>query len=144
MTISDIAEARRRREERAALIASAADWALHNIPFGLAWRHSAAFHERWPGLDGPTLNAIYTELQRRIVTHFEAPVTEEQLNAAVTGLSGRYSVCMKAADWYEEHRSFAPGAPEFDQRVGEITFAEMILAVVEYLRRQLRAAGQLP
>lgn len=144
MTVTNIEDARRRRQERETRIRSAADWILHNLPFGISWRDSPIFRDRYPDIDGAALNAVTQEIQRRIVFEYSAPVTRAQLNLAVLGLSGRPEVWMRAADWLATH---LPGRgiddPEFHRHFGDLTMAELALATTERLKRELCAAGHL-
>lgn len=62
MTVTDIGEARRRREEHRATIATAADWIINHLPLAVPFRFNAKFHERWPGMSRAEL--VLAEIER--------------------------------------------------------------------------------
>ncbi|SKB85369.1 hypothetical protein [Sphingopyxis flava] len=145
MSVTDIAEARRRREDRRAAIVAAADWLIHNTVFWQSWRDNAEFYRRWPDFEAAELEAVGRDAERRVAIQLPTPITAADLDAAVAGLTGRYELWTRASNWllrYWPARGLDD--PEFVRHFGEMTMAELVLAAIERERRQLRALGQIP
>lgn len=139
MSVSDIEEARRRRDERQKLIVETADWAIHNTTVASPWQQDARLLDRCAGFSGPDWTALNNEIERRVAFQLNISATLEDLDAAVQGLSGRYERWTRAANWLER---YYPGLgldhPEFLRHFGDLTPAELALAAVENLRRNMR------
>lgn len=144
MTVTDITEVRRRRDEHAALVANAAEWILTAHPVQVPWIDSPDFHAKWPGLDHPTLSAIEATILTRLddwqaALIFTPDVTEAAVDEAMRSLPGRYEVCERAATWLDLFPDRDRHHPDFVRFFGDMTAAELVLANAERLRRVIRA-----
>lgn len=145
MTIIDLTEERRRREEHAALVASAAEWILTALPFRIPWVDNPDFHAKWPGLDRTTLGEIdaafmkrLSDLQAALVV--TADTTEADIDNAVGHLPGRPKLWDNAATWFNLYSDRDHWHPDFERYFGAMTAAEMVLTTAERLRRVVRAS----
>lgn len=126
MTVTDIGEARRRREEHRATIATAAYWVINNLPLAVPFRFNAKFHERWPGMSRAELDDVEAEVRRRL-DDFVKEIGSGNFAAAAQGLSGRREIWMGAGRWLQ-HRGI--NDPDFVRQFGDITGAELVLAEI--------------
>lgn len=147
MTISDIGEARRRRDEHAALVAAAAEWILTAHPVQVPWNDSPDFDAKWPGLDQSTRSAIEATILKRLddwqaALIFTPDVTEAAVDDAIRSLPGRYEVCERAATWLDLFPDRDRHHPDFVRFFGDMTAAELVLTNAERLRRVIRASSR--
>lgn len=145
MSVTDISEARRRREDRRAAIVAAADWVLHHVPLTQACLDDPELQRRWPDFDAGEWAEVGREIDRRMVIQLPNPCSAADLDAAVADLSGRYELWSRASNWlirYWPARDI--DHPEFERHFGEMTRAEVLLAAVDTARRRLRALGAIP
>lgn len=127
MGISPISEARHRRD----WIAEVADWIAANVPWTLEASQWAAFEARWPGLTEADLEEIDAELQRR----GEAICSSGDFGAVAATLPGRRECWAAAAAWLQCRFPEADiHHPEFFERFGHLTRAELLLAAIEHRR----------
>ena len=145
MSVVDIAEARRRRQAHAELVASAVEWILTAIPFRIPWADNPDFHSKWPGLDRSTLGEIEAARAQRL-TELQAALaltvgtTEAEIDNAVGHLPGRLDQCDRAATWLDLFPDRDPWHRDFERYFGDMTSAEMVLASAERMRRIIRAS----
>lgn len=131
MTVTHIGEARRRREEHRATIATAADWIINHLPLAVPFRFNAKFHERWPGMSRAELDDVGAEVRRRL-DGFVTNIGSGNFAAAAQGLSGRREIWMGAGRWLQQHSpDRGISDPDFVRQFGDITGAELVLAEVE-------------
>lgn len=131
MTVTDIGEARRRREEHRATIATAAQWIINNLPLALPFRFNAKFHERWPGMSRAELDEVATQVRHRLDGFIEN-IGRGDLDAAAQGLWGRHDVWIGAGRWMKQHYpDRGIDDPDFVRQFGDITGAELVLAEIE-------------
>lgn len=146
MSVINFTEARRRRDEHAALIASAVEWILTAIPFRIPWADNPDFHSKWPGLDRSTLGEIEAARAQRLsdlqaALALTVGTTEAAVDAAVGHLPGRRDQCDRAATWLDLYPDRDPWHPDFERYFGDMTSAEMVLVSAERMRRIIRASG---
>ena len=147
MTISDIGEARRRRDEHAALVSNAAEWILTTLPCRIPWIDNTDFHSKWPGLERSTIEEIEAMILKRLdgwqaVLAYTPDVTVADVDEAVCNLPGRREICERAATWLDLFPDRDRQHPDFVRFFGDMTAAEMILTTAERLRRLIRASGR--
>jgi len=132
MTVTDLNEARRRRDERANRAREIAQWVRDNAPFSQPWYDWPPFHERWPGLTQDELVAVHADLQgmqRRLQDR-------SFLIDFVANLTGRYEMWSRAANWMVRHEHIVdPTDPEFLRLFGHLSYSELLLSVMERERR---------
>lgn len=130
MTVADIGEARRRREDRARRVAAAADWVIGEIPWTADYRFHPDFSRKCAGMDHSDLVALNTELTRwaNYVEH------EADISLLAQSLSGRPERYMSATAWLFDDRSRRLHDQEFCRRFGDLTRAELVLAIAEHQR----------
>lgn len=133
MTISDIAEARRRRER----IAEVAHWALTVVPFTTDIRVHPDFQAKASDLTASEVAAVGNELARRVSEMYEPGVN---LTALAASLPGRYDRYSRAASWIILHPGFSDlgQTPDFMRQFSDLTMAELMLATIEAIRRSQR------
>lgn len=125
MTITDIAEARRRRD----LVLEAGEWAFGQLPWTTG-TFSSEFAERWPDFTNAERMAAGDESDRllaidRVGMDWETVVAE---------LPGRRDLWRSAADWLTANGPDI-AQPEFIKRFGHISRSELFLAMNERNRR---------
>lgn len=145
MTVIDLGEARRRREEHAALVTAAAEWVLTTLPHRIPWIDNPDFDARWPGLDRSTLGEIEAAILQRFggwqaAVTYSPKLTEADIDAAVCELPGRHDHCIRAATWLDLFTDRDQHHPDFVRFFGDLTTAEMILTTAERLRPLVRAS----
>lgn len=145
MTVIDLGEARRRREEHAAIVATASEWIFTALPFRTPWIDNPDFHAKWPGLDRSTLGEIDAAFMKRFddlqaALAMAAERTEADIDAAVGHLPGRPKLWDNAATWLNLYSDRDHWHPDFERFFGEMTAAEMVLTTAERLRRVIRTS----
>jgi len=130
MTVTDIGEARRRRQERAERITRATDWVLCEIPWTSSYRFHPDFPRKCAGMDRADLAALDTELTRW-AEHVEHHADIRHLAQSLPGRADRY---MAAAAWLFENQSRRMHDEEFHRRFGDLTRAELVLVLAEHMR----------
>lgn len=130
MTVTDIGEARRRREDRARRVAAAADWVIGEIPWTADYRFHPDFPRKCAGMDRADLAALDTELARW-AEHIEH---RADIRLLAQSLPGRADRCRAAADWLSENQSLGMHDEEFHRRFGDLTRAELVRVLAEHMR----------
>lgn len=128
MTVTDIAEARARRQARQHMADQIADFAM-GLPQGFDIRFHPEFARRFPAADASILAAAQAELDRRL--HF---ITE---TGDISKLPGRRDRCAAAVDWLLRHPHVtAPLSDrEFCEAFGDLSRAEALIVVIELRSR---------
>lgn len=136
MTVTDIGEARGRREQ----IREAAEWAFSELPW-TAVTLSDEFTHRWP--DMTTGDRVEVgKMVDRMVAHHAAPVADlSELLAARAKLSGRPEHWRPARDWLLAHGGDAVSR-EFRDAFAHLSRSELLIAVFEHGRLIALCGGE--
>lgn len=128
MTVTDISEARRRREQ----IREAARWGLDHLPW-TATTLSPEFAERWPDLTMSERMKAGAEMEK-LGTVPDQSQSHFDLDEISARLSGKPELVSRAAEWLAEN---VPDVmhPDFMRRFGALTRSEVVLAIIERGRR---------
>lgn len=125
MTVTDIGEARRRREQ----IREAADWAFTELPW-TAGTLSDEFSQRWPDMTTGDRIEVGQQVDR-MVAHYAAPVSDlSELLAVRARLNGRPEHWRPARDWLLARGGDAVSR-EFRDIFVHISRSELLIAVLE-------------
>lgn len=124
MTVTDIGEARRRRQERQEMADQIADLAME-LPLGFDVRFHPDFAHLFPAADAWTLAASHAELERRVAFFMET--------GDVARLPGRRDRCAAAVDWLLRHPHVLDPLcdREFCEAFRDLSRAETLIVVVE-------------
>jgi len=130
MTVTDIEQARRRRER----ISEVAHWAMTTVPFTMDIRVHPDFSAKASDLTASEVAAVGAELGRRTQEMYRPDVDLEALAAM---LSGRYERYTRAANWMIRHPGFVNLGLEHDflRHFSDLTTSELMLATIEAIRR---------
>ena len=128
MTVTDIAEARRRRE----YVREAAQWALDHLPW-TSTTFAPEFMSRWPDLTTFERYRVTVEMEKlgTSLDHSQSQFDLDEIGARLSGDSERVS---RAAEWLLRN---VPDVmhPEFVRLFGYVTRSEIVLAIIERGRR---------
>lgn len=128
MTVTDIGEARRRREQ----IREAAEWAFSELPW-TAGTLSDEFTQRWPDMTTGDRIEVGQQVDRMAADH-AAPVADlSELLAARARLNGRPEHWRPARDWLLAHGGDAVSR-EFRDAFAHLSRSELLIAVFEHGR----------
>lgn len=136
MTVSNIGEARRRRDK----IREAAEWAFAELPW-TAGTLSDEFVQRWPDMTTGDRIEVGQMVDRMVADH-AAPVADlSELLAARARLNGRPEHWRSARDWLLAHGGDA-FSREFANAFGHISRSEMLIACLEHGRILALCGGE--
>lgn len=128
MTITDIGEARRRRER----IVDAAAWVMANVPHTLHWPDYPDFHSQWTDMTGSEVAQIDAEIHR-----FLRELAENAVAApGLPSLPARYEWWTRAANWLVRYGDVNVDDERFQSHFGHLTRNEVALAVIEAASRR--------
>lgn len=125
MTITDLGQARRRRE----LVIAAGEWAFAHLPWTTGV-FSPEFADRWPDFTNSERMAAGNEMDR-LTTIDRVGMTFE---VAMSELPGRRDHWISAANWITANEPDIEH-PEFMRQFGHISRSELLLAGIERERR---------
>lgn len=132
MTIIDLAEARRRRDEQRERIQAATQWAFEQMPV-TASIMGGEFQARWPDLTSSDRMEV-NEGMNRLVAKFEAEAQSPLLDyeATMSQISGREIWWSRLASWLQIQEAVPDfNSPEFTQHFGHLSRSEVLKAVIE-------------
>lgn len=136
MTVTDIAAARRRREQ----IREAAEWAFSELPW-TAGTLSDEFTQRWPDMTTGDRIEVGHMVDRMVADH-AAPLADlAELLAVRARLNGRAEHWRPARDWLLAHGGDA-FSREFSNAFGHISRSEMLIACLEHGRILALCGGE--